>query len=40
MVARLKRLKIDRLRDVRPGTELHFNAGWNVLLGRFKAPSD
>jgi energy-coupling factor transporter ATP-binding protein EcfA2 len=34
MVARLKRLKVDRLRDVSPGTELHFNAGWNVLLGR------
>lgn len=30
----LRRLKITRFRDVRPGTELHFSDGWNVLLGR------
>ncbi|MCU0655575.1 MAG: AAA family ATPase [Polyangiaceae bacterium] len=30
----LKRLKIHRFRTVRPGTELVFNAGFNVLLGR------
>jgi len=30
----LRRLKITRFRDVRPGTELHLSPGWNVLLGR------
>jgi len=32
--ARLRRLKIDRYRNVTPGTELVFNEGFNVLLGR------
>ena len=32
MAPRLTRLKINRFRDVRP-TELHFSAGFNVLLG-------
>lgn len=32
MQARLTRLKINRFRDTQP-TELHFNAGFNVLLG-------
>ena len=34
VTARLKRLKIVKFRGVRPGTELHFNDGWNVLLGQ------
>ena len=33
VTARLKRLKIVKFRDVRPGTELHFSDGWNVLVG-------
>lgn len=32
--ARLTRLKINRFRQVRPGTELRFDGGINVLLGR------
>jgi predicted ATP-dependent endonuclease of OLD family len=31
---RLKRLKIEKYRNVVPGTELHFNDGLNVLLGK------
>lgn len=31
---RLKRLKIDKFRGVAPGTELVFNDGFNVLLGK------
>jgi len=31
---RLKRLKIDKYRNVAPGTELVFNDGFNVLLGK------
>lgn len=31
---KLKRLKIDRFRNVSPGTELVFNDGFNVLLGQ------
>ncbi len=34
MATRLRRLKIEHFRDVRPGTELHFGDGWNVLVGR------
>lgn len=34
MALRLRWLKILRFRDVRPGTELRFNDGWNVVLGR------
>jgi energy-coupling factor transporter ATP-binding protein EcfA2 len=34
MATRLRRLKIDQFRDVRPGTELRFGDGWNVLVGR------
>src|SRR5436190_1539678 len=30
---KLKRLKVNRYRIVRPGTELHFDDGINVLLG-------
>ncbi len=33
MALRLRRLKITRFRDVRPGTELRFNDEWNVVLG-------
>lgn len=32
--ARLKRLKIHKYRNIAPGTELVFNDGFNVLLGR------
>jgi hypothetical protein len=32
--ARLKRLRIDRFRNVAPGTELVFHDGFNVLLGQ------
>lgn len=31
---RLKRLKIDKYRNVRPGCELHFSNGFNLLLGQ------
>ena len=31
---KLLRLKVDRYRNVEPGTELRFNAGLNVLLGK------
>jgi hypothetical protein len=31
---RLKRLRIDKYRNVAPGTELHFSDGFNVLLGK------
>lgn len=31
---RLRRLKINKFRAVKPGTELHFNDGFNVVLGR------
>jgi energy-coupling factor transporter ATP-binding protein EcfA2 len=31
---RLKRLKIDKYRNVAPGTELVFNSGFNILLGK------
>lgn len=34
MATRLRRLKIEHFRDVRPGTELRFGDGWNVLVGR------
>lgn len=34
MAIRLRRLKIERFRDLHPGTELFFSDGWNVLLGR------
>lgn len=34
MGTRLRRLKVERFRDVRPGTELRFGDAWNVLLGR------
>ena len=34
MATRLRRLKIERFRDVRPGTELRFGDRWNVLVGR------
>jgi len=34
LATRLRRLKIDQFRDVRPGTELRFGEGWNVLVGR------
>jgi len=31
---KLKRLKIEKFRNVTPGTELVFNDGFNVLLGQ------
>lgn len=34
MKFRLSSLTIHKFRDVRPGTTLHFDAGWNVLLGQ------
>lgn len=34
IVLKLRRLKIDRFRNVAPGTELHFDDGVNVLLGK------
>ncbi|MEZ4393741.1 MAG: hypothetical protein R3A48_21940 [Polyangiales bacterium] len=34
MTTRLRRLRIERFRDVTPGTELHFSERWNVVLGR------
>lgn len=33
-MVKLKRIRIDRFRNVVPGTELHFADGFNVLLGR------
>lgn len=33
-VLKLRRLKIDRFRNVAPGTELHFDDGVNVVLGK------
>lgn len=34
MTMKLTRLKIDKYRNVAPGTELRFNDGFNVLLGK------
>ena len=31
---KLKRLKIHKFRNVKPGVELEFNHGFNILLGR------
>jgi energy-coupling factor transporter ATP-binding protein EcfA2 len=31
---KLRRLKIDKFRNIQPGTELEFNDGYNVLLGQ------
>jgi ABC-type lipoprotein export system ATPase subunit len=33
-VEQLTRLKINKYRHIKPGTELHFNSGFNVLLGK------
>lgn len=33
-MVKLKRLKIDKYRNVRPGTELHFDDGVNLILGQ------
>lgn len=33
-VEQLTRLKINKYRHIQPGTELHFNSGFNVLLGK------
>jgi ABC-type multidrug transport system ATPase subunit len=33
-MVKLKRLKMERYRNVKPGTELHFRDSLNVLLGR------
>lgn len=33
-MVKLKRLRIDKFRNVKPGTELHFRESLNVLLGR------
>lgn len=33
-MVKLKRLKINKYRNVRPGTELHFDDGYNLLLGK------
>jgi energy-coupling factor transporter ATP-binding protein EcfA2 len=33
-MVKLKRLKIERYRNVKPGTELHFRDSFNVLLGK------
>ena len=33
-MVKLKRLKINQYRNVRPGTELHFDDGVNLVLGK------
>src|SRR5690242_21200929 len=33
-MVKLKRLKIEKYRNVKPGTELHFRDSLNVMLGR------